>query len=60
MVWQSSAEGKRHEEPFDQEIGYHVEEQTRVYIAEGMSPEEARRRAQIEFGGREQAETGDA
>src|SRR5580698_8143676 len=39
---------------FDREIAFHVETLTEAYIAQGMKPEEARRQALIEFGGREQ------
>jgi putative ABC transport system permease protein len=38
----------------DCEIGFHVEELTQNYINQGMPPDEARRRALLEFGGREQ------
>jgi predicted permease len=39
---------------FDSELRFHADELTKDYIAEGMAPEEARRRAAIEFGGPEQ------
>jgi predicted permease len=42
------------EDEMDREIGYHIRELTEANIAAGMSPEEARRRAMLEFGGREQ------
>ncbi len=38
----------------DREIADHVARLTEDYIAQGMSPEHARRRAMVEFGGREQ------
>ncbi|MGO9438504.1 MAG: ADOP family duplicated permease [Terracidiphilus sp.] len=38
----------------DSEIAHHIEALTDANIARGMSPEEARRRALVEFGGREQ------
>ena len=38
----------------DREIAHHIEALTDANIAQGLSPEEARRRALIEFGGREQ------
>jgi len=38
----------------DQEIAFHIAHLTEDFIAQGMSPREARRRAIIEFGGREQ------
>ena len=42
------------EEAIDREIGFHIAQLTEAYIAEGMSPEDARHRAMLEFGGREQ------
>ena len=42
------------EDAMDQEIGFHIAELTEVYVAQGLSPDEARRRAMLEFGGREQ------
>lgn len=36
------------------EINFHIEQQTKAYIEAGMSPEDARRRVLIEFGGAEQ------
>src|SRR6184192_3729053 len=38
----------------DSELRFHIEELTEANIAAGMSPEEARRRAMLEFGGPEQ------
>src|SRR5262245_41398281 len=38
----------------DSEIAFHVAELTDSYVAEGMSPEKAHRRALLEFGGAEQ------
>ena len=38
----------------DREIGFHIEELTEANIAKGMTPEEAYRRAVLQFGGREQ------
>ena len=35
----------------DDEIGFHVDQQTDKYIAAGLPPEEARRRALVDFGG---------
>lgn len=45
---------ERHEQQIDQELRFHIERQVADYVASGMTPEEARRRAQIEFGGVEQ------
>jgi len=42
------------EDAMDREIAFHVDEQTQRYIEQGVSPTEARRRALLEFGGREQ------
>ena len=39
----------------DEEIAYHLERQAEENMARGMTPEEAKRRAAIEFGGRERA-----
>ena len=39
---------------FDQEIAFHLEALKQQNMARGMSPDEAARRAAIEFGGREQ------
>jgi putative ABC transport system permease protein len=38
----------------DREILFHIEEETQRHIGQGLPPEEARRRAMLEFGGREQ------
>ncbi len=38
----------------EREIAFHIDKLVQDYIAQGMSAEEARRRAAIEFGGREQ------
>ena len=39
---------------FDREIAFHIDQLTQAGIAQGLSPQEARRRAILEFGGREQ------
>jgi len=44
----------RPEEAMDREISHHLAQLTDLYIAEGMSPQDAERRARIEFGGAEQ------
>jgi predicted permease len=41
----------RNETELDQELAFHLDRQVSDYIASGMSPEEARRRARLEFGG---------
>ncbi|MGC2694764.1 MAG: ABC transporter permease [Candidatus Angelobacter sp.] len=42
---------RRHENDANEELQFHVEKETEKNIAAGMSPEEARRRALIAFGG---------
>ncbi len=42
------------EDAMEQEISFHIAELTEAYVAQGMPPAEARRRAMLEFGGREQ------
>ncbi|MGA8089622.1 MAG: ABC transporter permease [Terracidiphilus sp.] len=54
MIWRRSPRKPVPENAVEQEIGFHIAELTETYIAQGMSPEEARRRAMLEFGGREQ------
>ncbi len=44
----------RTEKQLDAELRFHLEQQIADYIASGMSPEEARRRARLEFGGLDQ------
>jgi putative ABC transport system permease protein len=46
------------ESALDREIAFHVDELVREYIASGMSEEDARRQALLEFGGREQVKQG--
>src|SRR6266481_791095 len=41
------------ERQLDAELQFHLERQITDYIAKGMTPEEARRRANLEFGGLE-------
>ena len=54
MSWKSLFRKRTLERQLDRELRFHVEKLVNDYIAEGMSPEEARRRAVLEFGGREQ------
>jgi putative ABC transport system permease protein len=54
MIWKRSPRRPTPENPLEQEIGFHIAELTESYVAQGISPEEARRRAMLEFGGREQ------
>lgn len=39
------------EERMDEEIRFHLEMETERYVREGMTPEDARRRARLDFGG---------
>jgi predicted permease len=45
---------KRHERELDKELRFHIDQQARQYMADGLSETEARRRAAIDFGGAEQ------
>jgi putative ABC transport system permease protein len=42
------------EKRLEAELRFHLDQQTADYVAAGMTPEEARRRARLEFGGLEQ------
>jgi putative ABC transport system permease protein len=46
--------GRHSDDAMDLEIGHHIAELTRSYVANGLTPDEAQRRAMLEFGGREQ------
>jgi putative ABC transport system permease protein len=46
------------EQEFDRELRFHIEELTRKNLEAGMQPAEARRKAMLEFGGKEQATEG--
>ena len=52
--WRRSPRKPAPEDAVDQEIGFHIAELTEGYVAQGMSLEEAHRRAMVEFGGHEQ------
>src|SRR3974390_1847152 len=43
------------ENDFDRELQFHIDEAVRQFEAQGVLPNEARRRALLEFGGKEQA-----
>ena len=47
---------KRAEKDLEDELGFHIEMETRKNLAAGMSPEGARRHARIQFGGSAQVE----
>src|SRR5438552_4517153 len=53
MAWLKRFSRNR-DESLEQEIAFHIVEQTEANIASGMSPKEARRKALIDFGGPEQ------
>lgn len=44
----------RTEKQLDTELRFHLEQQIADYVATGMTPEQARRRARMEFGGLDQ------
>ncbi|MEZ5394503.1 MAG: ABC transporter permease [Bryobacterales bacterium] len=46
---------RNREEALDKELRFHLEQQIEDYISEGLNPEEARRRAMLDFGGVELA-----
>ena len=54
MPWWKSLFPKRaSDEQMNSELRFHIDELTEEYIAAGMSPEEAHRRATLDFGGHE-------
>src|SRR5467141_2916168 len=54
MSWWKSLFPKRaSDEQMNSELRFHIDELTEEYIAAGMSPEEAHRRATLDFGGHE-------
>jgi hypothetical protein len=54
MSWWKSLFPKRaSDEQVNSELRFHIDELTEEYIATGMSPEEAHRRARLDFGGHE-------
>jgi putative ABC transport system permease protein len=52
--WKSLFRKRTLEAQLDSELRFHIEELTEANIAAGLAPDEARRRAVLEFGGREQ------
>jgi len=52
--WMRLMRKARAEKQLDAELRFHVEQQIADYIAQGMTREEARRRARMEFGGMDQ------
>jgi putative ABC transport system permease protein len=54
MAWKIPFSRGPRDQEFDAEIAFHIDQLTRAGVAEGLTPEEARRQAILEFGGREQ------
>jgi predicted permease len=52
--WQRLLDKSRAEHQLDAELRFHIEQQIADYLAAGMAPDEARRRARQEFGGLDQ------
>lgn len=52
--WNKVFRNRAPEEDLDREVAFHIDELIEKNISEGMNPVEARRRAMLEFGGREQ------
>jgi putative ABC transport system permease protein len=52
--WKSLFRKRARESELDSELRFHLDELMQANLAAGMTPEEARRRATLEFGGREQ------
>ncbi|HEX7314769.1 MAG TPA: ABC transporter permease [Pyrinomonadaceae bacterium] len=52
--WQRLFRRRRLDEELEKELSFHLEEHTSDLVAQGLSPEEARRRARIALGGPEQ------
>ena len=46
--------GRNQDDSIDRELGFHIDALTQDYISKGVAPDEARRRARVEFGDREQ------
>jgi len=51
--WQSLFPKRASDEQMNSELRFHIDELTEEHIAAGMSPEEAHRRARLDFGGDE-------
>lgn len=48
MSWHTRSSRRRNpDDAMDREIAFHVEELVRSYLVQGMTPEEARRRALV-------------
>ena len=53
-LWKFTSRKRASDPQYDSELRFHIEKLTEENIAAGMSPEEARRHAVLEFGGTEQ------
>lgn len=53
--WRRLRHGGAREQGLDEEVRFHIEQQTEKLIRSGMAPEEARRQALLRFGGVESA-----
>lgn len=53
MAVRGLVDRKRIESELDEELRFHLERETELYLARGMSPEEAHRRARVALGGME-------
>jgi putative ABC transport system permease protein len=49
--WRRQRAANQWEENLNEELRFHLEKQTALYVSAGMSPDEARRKALLEFGG---------
>jgi hypothetical protein len=54
MSWNPFRRPTPRDPNYDRELSFHIDQLTQAGIAQGLSPEEARRRAILDFGGREQ------
>jgi predicted permease len=55
MSWfRSFLDRNAREQEFDRELQFHIDEVTRDFVAQGLTTDEANRRARLEFGGKEQ------
>lgn len=52
--WKNPFRRMQKDEDFEREIAFHIDELTQANVSKGMKPAEARRKAILEFGGREQ------
>jgi hypothetical protein len=52
MSWNPFRRPSPRDPEFDRELSFHIDQLTQTGIAQGLSPEEARRRAILDFGGR--------